>query len=369
MNDREPFFNLARVQDLTPEEGRRILVISDIHGNLPYLKGVLQQVGFCPNDILIIDGDYMEKGPDSLGTLRYLMDLVEQGNTYVINGNCDDWQRFFFNDPHAEQSIIKYLQHFHYGIIYEMLRDYGIDPESVTELGSVRDRIYAAYQREWDFIVSRPHAIETPHYVFTHAGMHPDRPLREHTAGQIDKFDNFLSAGYSFPKWVIVGHWPVVLYGTDIVCASPIIERERRIISLDGGCVLKDDGQLNCLIIPFEGSEDFTWEAYDSFPTRYAIDPQEEGPRSYYIRWGDSQVRVLERGPEFSRCRHIRTGYEMDILTKYLFTNEQETGCNDCSDYILPLRAGDAVKVIEETSRGYYVKHNGTSGWYFGTLK
>ena len=32
---------------------------------------------------------------------------------------------------------------------------------------------------------------------------------------------------------------------------------------------------------------------------------------------------VLERGEEFSRCRHVCTGYEMDILTKYLFTGEE----------------------------------------------
>ena len=32
------------------------------------------------------------------------------------------------------------------------------------------------------------------------------------------------------------------------------------------------------------------------------------------------------------------------------------------------LKAGDTVSVVEETSRGYFVKHNGVSGWYFGAL-
>ena len=185
MSDREPFFNPARVQDLNIKPGRRILVLSDIHGNLDYLKGVLRQTGFCSEDILIVDGDYMEKGPDSLGVLRFLMELVSEGNTYVINGNCDDWQRFLFHDARVEQHILKYLHHFHYGIIYEMLREQGMDPETLTELDSVRDKIYQAYKKEWDFIISRPHAIETPHYIFTHAGMHPDRPLREHNAGEL----------------------------------------------------------------------------------------------------------------------------------------------------------------------------------------
>ena len=58
----------------------------------------------------------------------------------------------------------------------------------------------------------------------------------------------------------------------------------------------------------------------------------------------------------------------MDILTRYLFTDERVTDCNDCTDYVLPLEEGDAVRVVEETSRGWFVKHHGVSGWYFGEL-
>ena len=50
--------------------GKRVLVISDIHGNLPYLKGLLEKTGFCRDDILILDGDFLEKGPDSIGTMH-----------------------------------------------------------------------------------------------------------------------------------------------------------------------------------------------------------------------------------------------------------------------------------------------------------
>ena len=52
-------------------ENRRILVISDIHGNMEYFRGVLEMAGFCDEDTLIIDGDFIEKGSDSLGVLRY----------------------------------------------------------------------------------------------------------------------------------------------------------------------------------------------------------------------------------------------------------------------------------------------------------
>ena len=199
--------------------------------------------------------------------------------------------------------------------------------------------------------------------------MHADKPLEEHRPGELVKYDNFLSHDDRFSKWVVVGHWPVVLYGENIVNANPVIDRERKIISIDGGCVLKDDGQLNALIIPREDSEKFSWVSYDPFPTATVLDDQPGGGRSYYIRWGDSEVQVLRRGEEFSLCRHVRTGYEMEILTKYLFTDEEITGCNDCTDYVLPLRAGDTVSIVERTSRGWFVKHDGVSGWYFGALR
>ena len=79
-------------------------------------------------------------------------------------------------------------------------------------------------------------------------------------------------------------------------------------------------------------------------------------------------VQVLQRGEEFSRCRHVRTGYEMDILTKYLFRPEEETDCNDSTDYVLPVRAGDSLRIVERTSRGVLAKRDGVSGWYFGKL-
>ena len=106
-----------------------------------------------------------------------------------------------------------------------------------------------------------------------------------------------MNYGYTFDKWVIVGHWPVMLYLADHVCANPIIDREQHVISIDGGCSLKDDGQLNALIIPFEGSEDFSFEAYDSFPVRRVKTTRSAASeRSYYIRWGDNDVQVLRRG-------------------------------------------------------------------------
>ena len=52
----------ARIRRLTVPRGRRILVISDIHGNIPYFEGALKLAGFSDRDELIINGDFLEKG-------------------------------------------------------------------------------------------------------------------------------------------------------------------------------------------------------------------------------------------------------------------------------------------------------------------
>ena len=360
----------ARVESLTLPAGRRILVISDIHGNLPWFEALLAQVGFSDRDELILDGDLLEKGPQSLALLHRAMRLGAAGNCHAVCGNCDDWYNIFRAGctPEDDAYFLRYIRWRRSGLLWDMCRELGLDPMALTDFTAVKPLLLEAYPAEWAFLRTLPHALETERFVFAHAGVTRGKPLRAHTRQELNRVDAFLRHAERGERWVVVGHWPVVLYGEDRVCANPIIDRERRVVSIDGGCVLKDDGQLNALLIPDKDSDDFTFSAYDAFPERTVLRDQAEGGRSYYIRWGDNRVQVLERGAEFSRCRHIRTGYEMEVLTRYLESEETVTGVNDCSDYVLPLRSGDRVRVVEETGRGYYVKHRGVSGWYYGEL-
>jgi protein phosphatase len=360
----------AVIRRLDVEAGRRILVVSDIHGNLPYLQGVLRKAGFCKNDVLIVDGDFLERGVACLDTMHCLMELSKAGNVQVVSGNRDSWHEVFLLSPEEDDRLLKgYIQLRKTGLLWEMCLRSGIAPEQLEHFTDTKRFLREHYAEEWHFLAGLPHAIETEKFIFAHAGVDPSVPLEENSVETLTHTDAFLLRGWSFPKWVIVGHWPVMLYRENIVSAQPVIDRERKIASIDGGCVLKDDGQLNCLIIPDRECDEFELVSYDSFPLRRVKDPQKGGGRSYYIRWGDSRVQVLERNGEFSRCRHLRTGYEMDILTKYLFSGDEVTECNDCTDYVLPLEPGDEVSVVETTGRGFFVKHNGVSGWYFGELE
>lgn len=357
----------ARVRQLDTQ-GRRVIAVSDIHANLPYFKALLQKVGFCDNDILIINGDFLEKGEHSLETLRYIMRLSENGNCFALCGNCDGWSDAVDADlSFWSDKMVHYMLYRGGGLLWDMLGEMGIKVTPELDFPALVPELRVRFEKEWSFIRSLPHIIETEHCIFVHGGIKPDVPMTEQMGGDCMKFDNFRSYGYTFDKWVIVGHWPVVLYHENEVCANPIIDREHKVISIDGGCVLKDDGQLNALII--ENGEDISFTAYDPFPVRRVKTAQKKSEKSYYIRWGDNEVQVLKRGEEFSLCRHVRTGYEMEILTKYLYSDEEFCKCNDSTDLVLELNAGDEVSVVESTSRGYLVKHKGTSGWYWGELE
>ena len=102
---------------------------------------------------------------------------------------------------------------------------------------------------------------------------------------------------------------------------------------------------------------------------QFGVEPTEEVLGRYHTI-NKHQWELLERGEEFCRCRHKRTGYEMDILTSNLL--RQQDGdwlVNDCTDYRLPLQPGDEISVVAKTSRGYQCKHKGVSGWYEGRLE
>ena len=358
----------ARVKYPVIEPGRRVLVISDIHANLPYFHGLLERVGFCGDDVLILDGDFLEKGAESLRTLREVMALCKKGNVIPVMGNCDDWAAIFRENSRWSRNLPHHLRYRKSGLLWDMALELGLDPMDLPDFEDFKNRLSSHYPAEFAFLAALPQAVCAGRYTFAHAAVYPDKSLEAHTVGELLRCDAWYDLGYRFDDWVIVGHYPVMLYCQDIVCANPIIDRDRHIACIDGACVLKDDGQLNCLIIPDITRDEMTFEAYDPFPVRTVLSDQAASEHSAYIRWGDSRVQVLRRGEEFSRCRHVRTGYELDILTKYLFTDGEFTDCNDCTDYVLPLKAGDRVGVVETCSRGYFVKHNGVSGWYFGAL-
>ncbi len=352
--------------------GSRTLAISDIHGNLPFFNGVLDRACLSTEDNLVLVGDLFEKGEGSLAVLRRVMELGRTHRVFPLCGNCDDIDRAFLEArPGTDELLWKVFSHWkERSLILQLGAELGLRPDSPEELPALRAAILRERPREARFLLTMPHILEAGRYLFVHGGVPREGRLEELDAHGCMKNDDFMGQGLSFRRWVVVGHWPVTLYRPDIPSAAPLIDRERHIISIDGGCVLKVDGQLNALIIPDLNDDRFTWTAYDGLPSVTALARQEPSPHPLNIRWSDSAVEVLREEGDCCWCRHLSTGRELWILREYLYPRRSDghIHCEDSTDYLLPVEPGDRLALVRRCSRGILAKKDGVSGWYLGPV-
>ena len=350
------------------QPGRRLIAVSDIHGNLPFFRALLRKVGFCREDVLILVGDILEKGGDSLALLRDIMELQRTHTVYPVCGNCDDLVLNFFRTDYLDDSFFaRYLPQHPESTILQLADEMGYSGDR-RDFPALRAALNAAYPHIRDFLEGLPTILETPNLVFVHGGVPSLSHMERLNRWKCMKNDDFRGQGHAFEKYVIVGHWPVTLYRPEIPSAAPIFDHERRIISIDGGCVLKADGQLNALILPSEDSTDFSVQSWDGLRAVTALDPQEGSTGSINIRWGHSRLEVLEPGEELSLCRHLESGRVLPILTSYLRYDREGVWCEDSTDYRLPVSPGDRLHLVARTRRGCLCKKHGVTGWYMGRL-
>lgn len=355
------------------QPGRRVVAVSDIHGNLPFLQGLLETVRFTPDDVLVIVGDLLEKGRDSLATLRYVLGLQKTHTVYALCGNCDDIAQAFLADrPGIDQGVWPILNYWRErALLIQMALAAGLPfPRGAEDLPALRAALLDRLPEESAFLLSLPTILEAGNFLFVHGGVPREDRLEELEAYPCMKNDDFMGQGHSFRKWVVVGHWPVTLYDPHIQCSTPILDRERHIASIDGGCVLKLDGQLNALIIPdvYGWEMDFTW--YDGLPAATALDPQAASPDPINIRWSDSEVEVLAEEGDCVLIRHPATGRELWLPRDFVSVwRDGKAHTEDATDYCLPVSPGDRLALVRQTQRGLLVKKDGITGWYHGRIK
>lgn len=365
-----------KIKHVNIEPDKRILVTSDIHGHFSYFRKVLEKAKFSENDILIIVGDIVEKGTESLNTLRYVMELCEKGNVIPLIGNVDAWRLHMINGICAEsvQGFYDYLldlrSWFGTSFFDELTNELGYISECPEDILKSKDQVITHFKQEFDFLSNLPAIVETQNYIFVHGGLRDKKPDDncKRNLFELLKYDNFMSTELCFDKYVVVGHWPVTLYGDKIAQSNPIINKEQKIISIDGGCGIKEYGQLNLLIIPDIDCniESVYYISYDDIPAYRALMPQEESADSINIRWLNNEIKILEKSDDFTYAEHISSGRRIWIHNNYI---HDDTHCRDYTDYALPVRKGDKLSLIRETPKGYIVKKDGVTGWYYGEME
>lgn len=202
---------LTKIQKIEAEPGQRLLVVSDIHGHLNRLVQLLKKMNYDGDDILIIVGDLIDKGPESLRVVQYVMDLCRQHPVYVSMGNVEHYRlqvlrRAMQEGNSADASVRELTEYLHWSaeawgssLFQEMLSDIGVQIHRVTSENIVEymSQVQEQFQEELDFLRSRPGILTAGDYLFVHGGVPTDdlTALEGQPAAQYLKNDNFWNQG------------------------------------------------------------------------------------------------------------------------------------------------------------------------------
>ena len=97
--------------------------------------------------------------------------------------------------------------------------------------------------------------------------------------------------------------------------------------------------------------------------------PREIPPFLWGLLPSSLRGEILERGEEMTLCRHVETGRVLPIWNGYLYETEKGVWCEDSTDLVLDVTAGERLSVVQRLSDRTLAKKKGVTGWYFGRLK
>lgn len=219
-------------------------VVGDVHGCLPELLALLERLGYAVRktdtgyDVghlagrkPVFVGDLCDRGPDTPGVLRLVMDLADRGAAYCVAGNHDD-------------KLLRWLQ----GTPVKMSHGLAQSAEQLDrEPPEFRDRV-----REFLSKLPTHLVLDGGWLVVAHAGLTEDMhgrtsgkerafALYGDTTGESDEYGlpvrRDWAANYRGRASVVYGHTPVATPGWVNRCAC-----------LDTGCVF--GGRLTALRWP-----------------------------------------------------------------------------------------------------------------------
>jgi bis(5'-nucleosyl)-tetraphosphatase (symmetrical) len=213
----------------------RLLIVGDIHGCPDQLENLLQSVNFVQGiDQLVIAGDFVNKGPDSIGAVQK---AIEYGAMGVLGNH--DWTLL---DIHSRIAS---------GEIQPFNKKHARDPfvRIARELPDVCLR----------YLSSLPHVLKIPQYnlMVVHAGINPSYPLHQQSIRDLTHIrrlemdpetQSFVSyeGGSSGEQWATQWRGPeTIIFGHD---ARRGLQVEPHAYGLDTGCCY--GGNLTGLLFP-----------------------------------------------------------------------------------------------------------------------
>jgi len=190
-----------------PGTGRRI-VVGDIHGCFLTFKALLNnQIVPSFQDQIFLLGDYVDKGPESKKTVKYILKLIEKGfKVYPLRGN-------------HEEDILEATKD------ADMLKWLSIRNPDMLKKGKIR-------KKHIEFFESLPCYYELPDFYLVHAGFNfkTKKPLEDTKSMLWRRMPPDTKPGFGDNKIIIHGHQPLEI--DEIL--SRVLRREM-IIGLDNG--------------------------------------------------------------------------------------------------------------------------------------
>lgn len=255
-----------KIKYLDLDLNRRILFASDIHGNYKLFDALLKKVNFNNLDYLFIIGDMIEKSDYNLDTLDYFMDLDKKENVFILCGNCDNVLSYMIKDV-DDLRLKHYAFDLKHTILLEFAKKMNILLDQSSNMEELCHLFYDKFRKYYDFVLNLPHCIIVNNKLcVVHGGI---SSLDEISNNALDlmKNDNFYEQGFT-PKLIeIVGHYPVINYEHQIPSLNPIIDLNKKIISIDGGMSVLPWSQLNMLILDNLKNFNFSYEYIDQYQT------------------------------------------------------------------------------------------------------
>ena len=184
---------------------KRILAVGDIHGMYGKLIALMEKVKFNPEqDLLIFLGDYIDRGPQSLQCLDYVMALNKQYPDRVIPllGNHEVMCLNYYDYELHKRSL---MDNFGKQMVLVWLDSGGKD--TYRQFKNLKRA--ELYKRLW-WMRKLPNHYQIGDYYFCHAGIQPFIPLmKQREADLLWMREGFFKLYDGRHGTIVVGHTPV----------------------------------------------------------------------------------------------------------------------------------------------------------------
>lgn len=148
--------------------------ISDIHGQHEKFEKLLHYWN-PDNQQLVLLGDYIDRGPESLEVLQRILDLKKTYGAVVNRGNHEELFLGWFDNPEDPDDC--YFQNVGLATILSFLQHYSVEKTVslpfILSSTKVRDYIQNTYPEVIQLIRDTLYYYETESYIFVHAGFNP----------------------------------------------------------------------------------------------------------------------------------------------------------------------------------------------------